>query len=88
MAMTVMLHVFIALTSIGLTTLAYVSPSRGKLRVAYGLMALTLASGSYLVMSAPAHMAQACVTGVAYLAIVTAIALAARRKLMAAERAA
>lgn len=79
--MIVILHVVIALASIAFTSLAYFAPTVIKLRVAYGLMALTLTSGMYLIISEPAHMLESCTVGVAYLTIVAAGIVAARRRL-------
>jgi hypothetical protein len=45
--MMVILHVLIALSSIVFTTYAYFRPSASKLRVGYGLVGLTLATGLY-----------------------------------------
>ncbi len=81
--MIVILHVIIATMSIGLTTYAYVRPSVSKLRGAYGLVAMTLASGIYLVASSPSHMIQACTTGLVYLGVVSIGIVAARVKLAA-----
>ena len=83
--MIVMLHVIIALASITFTSLAYLSPSTIKLRASYGLAALTLASGLYLVINEPAHMLQSCLMGVAYLAVVGAGIVATRHKLIAVK---
>lgn len=83
--MMVMFHVFAALSSIILTSITYFSPSRMKLRGAYGLTALTLASGFYLVASKPEHMLQSCMMGVAYITLVTVGIIAVRRKLVAAR---
>ena len=79
--MAVLLHVSIALTSILFTTISYFSPSKAKLRVSYGLVGLTLASGTYLVLSTGANLVKACITGVIYLAIVTFTLILAHRKL-------
>jgi len=79
--MIVLLHILIAVTSVAYATWLYFSPSPAKLRVAYGLVATTVASGVYLVVAAPSHLAQACVTGLVYLGIVSAAILAARHKL-------
>jgi hypothetical protein len=76
-------HIVIALASIGLATFAFISPSVRSLRGAYISAALTLTSGIYLVVSAPAHMVQACISGVIYLSIVTVAIMAARSKLAA-----
>lgn len=76
-----MLHIFIALLSIIVTTIAYAAPSRGLLRSSYGLAGLTLASGLSLIVSQPAHMLQACMAGVVYLCVVSLGIIMARRKL-------
>lgn len=75
------LHVLIAITSIAVTTYAFVRPAKRILRVSYVGVGLTLASGMYLVIEAPAHMLEACSMGVLYLAIVTVGTVAARAKL-------
>lgn len=79
--MIILLHVLIALASLGFTTYVYFAPSAGRLRLAYSLVGLTVASGVYLVLSKPANMVQACLTGLVYLAVVTVGILAARNKL-------
>lgn len=87
MAMTVMLHVSIALLSIIITTAAYVSPTQWRLRSSYGLAGLTLASGLYLVASQPAYMVHACTAGVVYLSVVALGIVLARRKFIATKAA-
>lgn len=67
--MIVILHLIIAFTSIILTTFALIKPSKLILRFSLSFIGLTLASGIYLVSIAPAHMLQACVAGVVYLAV-------------------
>ena len=81
--MMVILHVLVALSSIAFTTYAYFQPSAPKLRIGYGLVGLTLATGIYLVWSAPAHMIEACTMGLFYLGIVTLGIVATRSKLAA-----
>lgn len=81
--MILVFHVVVALASIVFATATYMRPSSAKLHVTYGSIAATLATGTYLVVSSPAHMIQACITGVGYLVVVGAIALAARAKLAA-----
>lgn len=80
--MIVILHVIIALASIGYTTYGYLRPSKKGLFVSYGFVAMTLASGMYLVVRAPSHMIEACTMGVAYLAIVSVGIIATRIKLV------
>jgi hypothetical protein len=76
-------HIVIAIMSIGIATLAVILPSTLSLRTAYVFAGLTLGSGIYLVVSAPAHMVQACISGVIYLSIVTLAIMAARSRLAA-----
>lgn len=79
--MIVLSHVIIALASMVVTSLAYLWPSIMKLRVAYGLVGATLASGFYLVWSEPAHMIEACTVGLFYIGVVSLGIVAARSKL-------
>lgn len=73
-------HVLIALLSIGCATLGYIRPSNNILRASYALVAMTFTSGFILVWSAPAQMLQACVSGLVYVSVVTAVMFLARRR--------
>jgi len=79
--MILLLHITIALASVGLTTYAFFNPSQVKLHASYGLVALTLISGTYLVVSSGAHILQACVTGLMYVGAVSVGLVAVRYKL-------
>jgi hypothetical protein len=79
--MVVIIHVIIALSSIILTSLSYIQPSIQRLRVAYALVGLTLASGFYLVWVTPSHMIQACTSGLVYIGVVSVGIVAAKSKL-------
>lgn len=79
--MIVLSHVLIALASMVFTSFAYFRPSIMKLRVGYGLVGATLASGFYLVWSEPAHMIEACMMGLFYIGVVSLGIVAARSKL-------
>jgi hypothetical protein len=79
--MIVLLHVLIALTSVGYSTYAFFSPGQTKLRISYSLVAATLASGTYLVVSTHAALLQSCVTGLLYTGSVSIALASARRKL-------
>ena len=70
--MILLAHILIALSSFAYTTYLLVRPSHAKFRVNYALIALTLGSGAYLVVSTGAPMLQACVSGLAYVLIVAA----------------
>lgn len=79
--MILLLHIGIAVLSMLVAGIAFLAPTRLKIRTSYILMALTLATGTYLVVVAPAHMVQACTVGVLYLAITASATVLARRKL-------
>lgn len=79
--MILVLHIIIALSSIAYTTLMYFTPSKNKLRVSGGLVALTIVSGTWLVISAHSALLQSCMTGLIYLAVVSAGIIAAQHKL-------
>jgi len=79
--MVLILHIIIALTSIAYTTLTYFTPSKNKLRASWALAALTIASGTWLVISTHSALLQSCMTGLAYLAVVSVGIIAAQHKL-------
>lgn len=81
--MMLLLHVAIAITSVGFSTLLYFSPSRGKLRASYALMAATIASGTYLIVVSHVAMLGTCMMGLLYAGVVSALIAAAHRKLAA-----
>lgn len=76
-------HVSIALASLVWTSYLYLQPSRRKFYAGYGLIIATLASGTYLVISAHAPLLSACVSGLLYLAVVWCGTLLAYRKFAA-----
>jgi len=79
--MVLLLHILIALSSIAAATVAFFYPSKNKLTISYALVAATIASGTYLVVINPAHLAQACTTGLIYLGAVSVAIASARHKL-------
>lgn len=79
--MALLLHIIVALASIVWTGYVFFVPSRSRLNMSYALVALTLATGSYLVWSTHAPLLQACVTGLLYLAIVLSGILAVHYRL-------
>lgn len=78
-------HIIIALLSVVFTTYMIFAPSQAKLRASYGLVTLTLASGTYLVVNSSGHLLQACTTGLLYVGLVS-IGIAMARKKLARER--
>lgn len=68
--MILLAHIFIALSSLFVTAYAFVTPTRTSLNVSYALVGLTIATGTYIAVANPAHMVQACVSGLIYTGVV------------------
>lgn len=81
--MILILHILVAIVSIGYTAYTFFAPSRSKLRVSQVLVVGTLVSGTYLVWSTKAHLVSACLTGLLYLGVVSYFIAAASNKLAA-----
>lgn len=79
--MIILIHVIIALTSIIIASFAFFQPTLKKLIVSYGFILGTVASGTYLLISAPSHILQSCLTGLAYLTIISFATIAAHVRL-------
>lgn len=79
--MILILHILIALSSVGFATYTFGRPTRSKLYVAFGLVGSTLVSGFYLTMIHPTHMAEACIMGITYVCAVSYLLLTTARKL-------
>src|ERR1700755_2590582 len=80
-SMVLITHIIIALSSLIFTTYMYFAPSKRKFTASYVLIALTLASGTYLVVSTHAQILQSCTAGLLYLAVVIFGVVAAYHKL-------
>jgi hypothetical protein len=74
-------HIICALTSLTLSAVMAVRPSHRGLHVAYGLVAVTLASGTWLVIALGQPLTSACMTGLVYLSFVSAGLIRARQLL-------
>lgn len=79
--MIVLMHVMIALLGIISSTHAFFRPSNIGLRISYMLIASTLISGTYLVVSTHSPLLQACTSGLVYSAVVSLGIIPARKKL-------
>lgn len=77
------LHITIALVSVGFATFLYFSPTIAKLYASYGLVALTLLSGTYLVISTGSPILKSCLTGLVYTLAMTVVIALARNKIVA-----
>lgn len=74
-------HIIVAISSLAWTGYMYFYPSKNGLRVAYGLVAIMLLTGFYLVLAKPAHLTQTCIQGLVYLGVVSYGLVSARNKL-------
>lgn len=83
--MILLTHIVIALTSIVFSGLLFMFPSKTKLFVSYGLVLLTLISGTFLVWSAPTHVLSATISGLTYIAIVAVPISISRKKVIKSE---
>lgn len=79
--MILLVHIAIALCSVAFSTYLFFQPTDRKFQISYSLVALTIASGTLLVFLQPAHMSQACVSGLVYISFVLVALVAAHRKL-------
>jgi len=79
--MILLTHIIIALSSLVATTFMAISPSMRKLYVSYGLIAATLATGTYLVISTHISILHVCTTGLTYLAVAMAGVLVGQYRL-------
>lgn len=75
------LHVIIACSSLIYTGYLFLRPSKSKLQISYGLLAATIATGSFLVITKPASMVPACEAGLIYLGVVLSGIFSARHRL-------
>ena len=67
--MILLTHIFIAVSSLILTSASIFWPSSQKLRASYALITGTLASGTYLVVLNPSSLKQSCISGLIYTSI-------------------
>ena len=80
MLMALITHIIIALSSVAFTTLLFVAPTQVKFRINYALIGLTLATGTYMVVSTNTAILKACMSGLLYVSLVTLGTIAARIK--------
>lgn len=80
------IHIAIALLSVIYTAYVYFSPTKAKLRGSYALAGLTLATGTWLVVSNPAHLVQACISGLVFLSVIFFGIALAQNKLASANK--
>ena len=82
--MILLIHIAAALSSLIYATYLFMRPAKNKFYVSYGLILLTLLSGTYLTISTHAQLLHACETGLIYIAAVLLGTIAAWHKLAVA----
>lgn len=80
--MILMLHIAIAISSVIFALYTLASPSSQKMKASFALVGVTIATGTYMVWIEPAHMMQACVSGLTYITVVLVALAASQRKLL------
>lgn len=75
------LHISIALFSLVWTAVTWFKPSQVKVHAAYGLTAVTLISGTYLVVTTHQALMHACLSGLLYLGVSLSGVIAGQHKL-------
>lgn len=85
--MVLLFHIAVAFVSIAYATYLYIAPAKAKFSISYSLVTLTLASGTYLAILNPSHVAQATLSGLIYISIVFFAIVSARRKFSRREEA-
>jgi hypothetical protein len=79
------IHIIIALSSVFYSIYAFFTPTKKKLYAIYALTALTIISGTYLVITHPGPMAEVCTTGLVYIGIMLVGIWAVHHKLALAK---
>jgi len=74
--MIILLHIFIALSSIGVASAAFAKPSSTRFMASYGLIAATIASGVYLIAATSSNVLHTCISGLVYLTVVSGLTVA------------
>lgn len=86
--MIVLIHVLIALSSIGIASLTFFKPSVKRLLVSYGFIVATVASGSFLIITMSSDILRSCLSGLLYVTVASGITIATHMRVrkLAAEK--
>lgn len=85
--MIVLIHVLIALASVGLASFTFFKPTINRLAVSYGLIVATVGSGTFLILSGPSDMLRSCLSGLFYVTVVTIVTIATHMRVRRAAEA-
>jgi hypothetical protein len=79
--MVLVIHILASLSSVALTGVNYIWPSKIRMKVDFGLVVVTLVTAIYLIWTNPKDLVSSCVSGITYLTIVLIGILATQRKI-------
>jgi len=79
------LHIILAVLSIVTASFAALAPSRIKLWISYFLTFGTILSGAFLVIESPSYFGKACLSGIFYIGVISALSLITRKRLVLTE---
>ena len=76
MSIIVLIHVIIALSSVGIASFSYFKPTLKRLYTSYGFIVATIASGTFLILTTSGSILRSCLTGLFYVTVVSIITIA------------
>jgi len=74
--MILLLHILIAISSIGIATFTYFKPTVKRLGMSYGFIVATVASGTALLVMNPSNLLHTCLSGLFYITVVSIVTIA------------
>lgn len=74
--MVILIHVIIALMSIGIASFVYFKPSVKRLVVSYLFILGTVGSGTFLIIASSSNILKSCLVGLLYLTVVSIVTIA------------
>ena len=80
--MILLLHVVIAISTVGFSGIALIKPTKTKLYSSYSLAIATFLTGGYLVIVSRAHLVSSCIIGLVFLGVVGSMLFAASKRLV------
>lgn len=80
--MILLLHVVIAMSTVGFSGITLIKPTKTKLYFSYSLIITTFLTGGYLVILSPAHLVSSCIIGLVFLGVVGSMLITASKRLV------
>ncbi|MFZ1250508.1 MAG: hypothetical protein WAR37_03645 [Candidatus Microsaccharimonas sp.] len=74
--MIILIHILIALASLGIASFTFFKPTTKRLGVSYGFIVATVASGTFLLILNPSNLLHTCLSGLFYLTVVSIVTIA------------